>query len=261
MNAETKKLEKLLSTKLVKIRLGDIHFMESNRKVNEKHVANLRKSVLACGEFLRVLVVAVHPMTKKYVVIDGQHGYSVFNDVDRNKKIYCVVSSASTEEEIVEVMKHLNKTSMKWATANYINAYASLGNKSYNVLREALKENTLTSATLPMLMTGESRGATKVLVEGGAFQIVNENWEQHLKLVNECFETGVIPTNGSGKRAFAESLISLVMMKTYNHQNFINNLLSEDKDEFLRQTAGKDLHAILPYFKKLMRRRVLRKVA
>ena len=247
---------------VVKIPLGKIKFLSDiNRGVNDKHANKIQKSILNTGEFLSVFILAKHPTEKHYVVLDGQHRYTAFDCVDRKVLVNCIISKAKNLAEIVDVMKTLNSNSSKWILQDYINAFAGLGDKSFKALKEALKDNTLTASTLPMLMTLQGRSQTKASIENGTFTIVNPDWKKQLEQVKEILDIGIIERHGGGSRQRVQALVEFVISDDYKHERFIENLKREKPNEFHLNIMDKESGKIKAYLLEIQKRAKLKKVA
>lgn len=252
----------LKNTKVVSLPLSKIKFLSNiNREVNDKHVEKIQKGILKLGEFLGVFIVAKHPTGDYYVVLDGQHRFKAFEGVDQSLKVNCIVSKAKDLSDIVDVMKLLNSNASKWTSQNYVNAFAGLGNKSYKILKEALKDNTLTVSTLPMLMTLQSRSATKEAIESGNFMVINKDWEKNLEQIKEILNVGIIERNGGGSRQRIQGVVEFVISKEYKHERFIANLKREKLDNFQRAIQDKESGKVKAYLLEIQGRAPLKKVA
>jgi hypothetical protein len=261
----------LKASKITKLKIGELSFLKGvNREVNEKKVEKLKNKIISIGEFLGVFIVAKNPHGAGYIVLDAQHRYSVFLCLPKDMMINCIISQAKTMTEIVNVMKLLNSTNTPWNSENYINAFAGLNIASYKELKKAAIDKVLTSATLPMLLSKESRTVTRELIMDGKFIIANKNWESNLTQIKECKSLGVIPVVGNTVRIYMEALVLLVLNKDYNHDKFIFNLKKQDKNKFILETVKMEAAKVCEYYltiqngktvKKETKKTVLRKAA
>ena len=185
-----------------------------NRQVCPKHSDKCKNEIKEADEFFGAFVLARHPTKKgKYVLVDYGHRFDALKIVDRSVAPMCQIIKATNEDEIAAAMKRMNSNGKKWTILNHVNALAGLGNVHYQILKNLFEGNKLTAATLPMLLSLQSRSVTKKQIEQGTFRVVNPNWKQNLMEVEEILELEYI-AKGFNRRPLIEALVQLVKAQT-----------------------------------------------
>ena len=255
-NVEKEQLTKVLEeTNFVRIPLESIEPIPGiNRTVCLKHAEKCKNEIKDANEFYGAFLVAEHPKKEgKFVLVDYGHRFEALKFVDRNVTPMCQVIKAKTEAEIAEAMKRINSNGKKWTILNHVNALAGLGNKHYQILNNLFVNNKLTAATLPMLLSLQSRSITKKQIEKGTFRVVNPDWEKNLAEIEEIIEMD-FTAKGSNRRPFIEALVQLVSSVDYNHSIFIENLGSVGKKAFQIRIMDKESNDILKVLHKIQRK-------
>lgn len=256
-NAEQEQLTKVLEeTNFVRIPFGSIEpFPSINRTVCLKHAEKCKNEIKDANEFYGAFLVAKHPQKEgKFVIVDYGHRFdSLIKVVGKDVAPMCQIIKAETETEIAEAMKRMNSNGKKWTILNHVNALAGLGNKHYQILNNLFVNNKLTAATLPMLLSLQSRSITKKQIEKGTFRVANPNWERNLAEIEEIIELD-FTAKGSNRRPYIEALVQLVSDAEYNHSVFVENLQNVGKKAFQIRIMDKESADILKVLKKIQRK-------
>jgi hypothetical protein len=255
-NVEKEQLTKALEeTNFVRIPFESIEPIHGiNRTVCLKHAEKCKNEIKDANEFYGAFLVAKHPKTEgRFVLVDYGHRFEALKSVGRNVAPMCQIINAKTEAEIAEAMKRINSNGKKWTILNHVNALAGLGNKHYQILNNLFVNNKLTAATLPMLLSLQSRPITKKQIEKGTFRVVNPNWERNLSEVEEIIEMD-FTAKGSNRRPYIEALVQLVSNADYNHSVFVENLGSVGKKAFQIRIMDKESNDILKVLHKIQRK-------
>jgi hypothetical protein len=166
---------------------------EKNRSISEKHV-NMMAEALLKENFL------VHePITvsSDYYILDGQHRY--FAASRANVEIYYEIDPTITMKKIMDK----NAGTLHWHATDYLNYYASIGNKSYLYLKKL------------MLRYDNCSLATIFLAIGRGTNI----WDKFRK-GDFVFDFNIVEN----------SRIELLLTRTYNILNHLKEIMLENKE-------------------------------
>ena len=114
MNIITKKisfnrLEKMLEEK---------NLISFNRKIENRHVKKMTKSILQCGVLRDPVIgdISLFDKKRKYVLIDAQHLTKaiITSKFDNKKPINCKVKKYNNMSEVINDIAILNNTQKKW---------------------------------------------------------------------------------------------------------------------------------------------------
>jgi hypothetical protein len=148
MVQEADKGGKVKVTKRAKTKNYDIFkMMEGNRVYNEKHAMKLSKSIQE-NNMLDACPVVCVKIDNKLGVIDGQHRVGACKILDIPVS-YIVVDDVAAED-----IARLNRDQKGWATNDYMNHYAKIGNSEYKILKSFVASSKLPVAISSGLMTG-----------------------------------------------------------------------------------------------------------
>lgn len=101
------------------------NFMDNNREVNEKQVANMTQEFEEKQQEVPVVT------SKDFTISDGQHRHRALEALE--KPVRFIVSPTKPEE----IMLSVNNTQKSWKYFDYMTMHAKNGNKDYSFLLEA----------------------------------------------------------------------------------------------------------------------------
>lgn len=153
--------------------------------------------------------------TDKLYIIDGQNRFLAARFL--NLPITATILEIDTTKEyLVKLIATLNSTGKQWATEDYINAYAALGNSSYVGLINLVKEcKKLSIGMIARVVTCKSTGNLRK----GIFILTDETVNA-VKNMNNLLHK--IPKQ---KVSDIEVLFKIVSNKTFDSDIFITNYI------------------------------------
>lgn len=131
--------------------------IKGNRTLIAGHVAKLTTSILQKNMLPQNPII----VNEKFEVIDGQHRLEVArnNELD----IYYIVVPGARLEEIIA----LNSNNRVWTSMDYINSYASQGDRDFLWLKEFIEEYGInTTQALTFLFGSEGTGPRTAIRRG-----------------------------------------------------------------------------------------------
>lgn len=149
----------------------EFHYFPFNRGRNKKHVMELVTSMNKHGVLSFVTVVetsCIDGVFKKWVA-DGQHRLEAFKY--RGDPVLYTITTANSKKEIVRLIADLNKSSRRWVTKDFLNAWESLEIEDYKILKETLENTRLPITLLFEVFTGMERKAATSAFQKGEFEI------------------------------------------------------------------------------------------
>lgn len=172
-----------------------------NRTIIPGHVAKLTSSILQKNMLPQNPII----VNERFEVIDGQHRLEVAknNELD---VFYIVVPGARVEEVIA-----LNSNNRVWNSMDYINSYASQGNKNFLWLKQFIENyNISTTQALTFLFGSEGTGP-RTAVRTGRLTLTDEQKEVGEKRADALWEIRpFIVRSGFIPRAFLLELVNVV---------------------------------------------------
>ena len=199
---------------------GEFHLLPFNRKTNKRHVMELVDSMDKHGVLTFIVVVStscIDGKLKKWVV-DGQNRLEALQL--RKVPVLYTETAASTKKEIVRLIADLNKTSRRWVTKDFLNAWHSLQIEDYNILKSAIEGTKLPLTLLFEIFTGLDKKAATFLFQKGEFEIRdNAKSQKYIEYLIEIRK--YIPRSRDILAAFV-----LFFNRTYNydHKKMISSL-------------------------------------
>ena len=200
---------------------ADFSFLDSNRKLNEKHVQALVKS-LEEHDLLEDNPIIV---TQDLVVLDGQHRLEAAMRL--GLPIYYKISTKMGEGDIAI----FNSTSSDWKLQNYLEFYVNKGLPAYVTLQNFCQEHGLLPYNGIGLMNGNSAqpgGKEVKSFERGEFSITDrEHAEKIINYINDFSE--IMPYSKS--KAFMNALVRISRLPFYNHEEMLRKS-KQQRDRF-----------------------------
>ncbi len=152
---------------------NDFNFLYFNRKVETRHVSEIVESVKRHGiiSFVTVVITDCIDGTKQMYIVDGQHRFEAFRSL--GLPILYTVVEASDKKEIVRLIADLNKTSRRWSTRNFMEAWSSLKIDDYTQINTALTETKLPITLILEIFSEKDRSFATKMFQDGDFEIIN----------------------------------------------------------------------------------------
>ena len=117
------RLEKMLEEK---------NLISFNRKIENRHVKKMTKSILQCGVLRDPVIgdISLFDKKRKYVLIDAQHLTKaiITSKFDNKKPINCKVKKYNNMSEVINDIAILNNTQKKWNDNNFLLGWYNYGN-------------------------------------------------------------------------------------------------------------------------------------
>lgn len=146
------------------------NFERTNRDIGS--LKKLREVANTVGFLTPILV------NQQFVIIDGQHRFSVSRDLKIPIK-YIIVENAGTDEII-----SLNTTNVQWALLDFIQLYAKEGNEDYQNLLDLYKHRIMPISTMvtTAMNIKASSGTTTRRAKEGKFKF--HNYLEYLNFID-----------------------------------------------------------------------------
>ena len=188
---------------------------ESNRSVKKRVVKKLVESFQTTKGMLTSKPILVN---KNLYVLDGQHR------LEACKELGIPVHYTVVNDDVKQIPIY-NTYQEKWDMTDFVEHYASKGNKNYKKLLE-IKEKTGVSIAGILEMTGSSTGGYgNEFIKKGAF-IFERDVEQAVKEVNEVMELCFVVL---GKRIIKTKIIRAVRFLKRIRAFDVNKLIEKIK--------------------------------
>lgn len=175
--------------------------IKGNRNLIPGHVAKLTTSILQKNMLPQNPIIT----NEKFEVIDGQHRLEVArnNDLD----IYYIVVPGARLEEIIA----LNSNNRIWNSMDYINSYASQGDRDFLWLKEFIEEYSInTTQALTFLFGSEGQGP-RTAIRRGKLNFSDEQKEHAQARADVLWEVRpFMVRSGFVPRAFILELVKAV---------------------------------------------------
>mgnify|MGYP001569443450 FL=1 len=152
--------------------------IKGNRILIPGHVARLTTSILQKNMLPQNPII----VNEKFEVIDGQHRLEVArnNDLDI---FYIVVPGARFEEIIV-----LNSNNKVWNSTDYINSYASQGDKDFLWIKEFIENYAISVTQALMFLFGSEGTAPRTALRRGRLTLSQEQKDMAEKRADVLWE-------------------------------------------------------------------------
>jgi len=210
---------------------NEFHFLPFNRKVTKKHVMELVVSMDRHGvtSFPTIVITNCIDGTLRKWIVDGQNRFEALKYGSR--PILYTVTTANSKKEIVRLIADLNKTSRRWVTRNFLEAWYSLDIEDYNVLKNSLERTKLPITLLFEIFTNQDRKSATVSFQNGEFEISDK--EKSLLFIEHILSIKkYVPKTREIFAAFVEFFRQ--KGNDYNHQHMIGRLISyKDRNVFV----------------------------
>lgn len=186
--------------------------IEGNRNINKANVNRLIKSME--DELLQVPII----VNEKYEIIDGQHRFFACQKT-KNPIYFIIVRGYSLSQ-----VHRLNAISKKWDFKDYLDAYANMGIKDYEVARAFVEKYGFGSSESLAMLLGYSNlagGDDKIKFNNCKFKVKSiENAE---KVANKLTKLKHFYT-GYKRRSFVAAMLYMLNHPSFDFEVFLSKL-------------------------------------
>lgn len=198
-------------------------FKKENRKINHRHVEELKASILEHGYLSCNPIIA----NANGEIIDGQHRYVACQELGIDPFIITINDIPD------ELMVDLNKTQRCWGIPDFINFYAKKGISEYMLLKNFVIETKLAITPALMILTnGKTIKFDKIksgILEIG-FEAESSEYE-HCLFIADCInKTARFLRLPHGNKSLTEAIIVLSKIEGFDIEYLIDKL-SRYRDE------------------------------
>lgn len=215
-----------------------VNFMPiGNRAIDYKKVNNIKMSMQEYGIVTGITLIQTSLFTGKnaYYGVDGQHRYEAARALNRLNElpVYIVPKKFKTIKDIVQFVARLNSTQTPWHLLNYINAYASIGNKHYVKLLEKVNLFGLGCSILGIIYGGANTTVSARMIKDGSFVIIDEAKGDTIANILQDLIPIIGKVNASIINAFSVAFYEWYSsIKKYNHKKFMQ-FLNKNREKLL----------------------------
>lgn len=205
------------------ISYASFEFGNLNRRICESNLKKKKKSIEEFGLLSRLTVTN---RNGKLFLIDGQHRFIVLKELGipitesmLDRKDY------QGEEWLIKLMSEMNGQILKWKGMNYVETYASAGNKTYQNIMDFCTtfSDFAITAYIPLLTIGNAKGSkcTKHYLERGEFEV--GSWKLTTDVTNALMDISEY-TDQYKHFQFVKAFCRIYKHPDYQHQHFISQL-------------------------------------
>ena len=228
-------------------RVKDLGLNQDNRKINENHVAKIKKGFAENLEYLSPIIVNI----KTNHIVDGQHRHKAFIELcnsgtlDKDKATLPIRIINVDEDTEKQLIIDMNTKSKNWQQKDFVECYSKTDNQ-YQRLVDWSKEHSITSSMgrdmqederplsfryAAAIITGRN---CSTLIKEGRFAATDEQWENADEMFSDI--TSIIDHKELElKGAYIESLaIAWHKNKEKIEKDF------DDLDDFFHMLAHSD---------------------
>ena len=216
-------------TKLLKV--SDLKIIPFNRSIIMSIVAKLLNSVKQNGVLRKPVIVKTVLFGNKisYYIIDGQHLIAALIRADI-KDVDCIIVESENTAEIVDMMATLNNVGTPWKLGDYVNAYCSLNNDSYSILRSH-KLSTGFNYSVSAKILGNSSSSE---IKNGGFKSICQDTD---KLTEHLIDICAFLKTDNAK--FMKAFINFFRTtKDYNHKKLMRAVAQNKKNLVIVHDEG-----------------------
>jgi len=208
----------LKNIKLVKYTTGkDLKVLPFNREFHVRKV--LQESMHKYGFIHPILVIQTDIITgeKESYVVDGQHRMATALSMDIPFYANVLDLKFKSVPKLVNFVSTLNSTQKRWATMDYVKAYAMLGYADYVQAVSVKSRTRYTIDTICRLLHSRSSNKnTLYIVKDGNFRInLLEETKETLKLASKLDKYEIVTSR------ILEALHNVMAYKEFNEAAFI----------------------------------------
>jgi len=204
--------------------------LKGNRELKKFLINKIERSIME-GNMLHSNPIIVN---EKFEVIDGQHRLAV---AERNElDIYYIIVPGITLNETVA----LNTASSGWGVRDYINSYASRGNKNYRLLQEFCERYGIAPTVAAKLMSDgriEQGGGTSKLIKSGDFRA--NRYDETVKFADDFLTIKRHLPRFAGTRNFIAALKEF-LDRDYVSSDKLEKSVAKYKNNMERQDSVAD---------------------
>lgn len=189
-------------------------FRDDNRKVQRKHVNELKESIKAHGYLKHSPIV----LSEDGEIIDGQHRYIACCELG------ITPPTITLRGDNAKLMVDLNRSQKAWGVDDFVNFYAKAGKWSFQILQEFCKKTKL--ATTPALIVLMGKFTTFDVIRTGDLKL-DLDVKQLASKYAIAEDIGVIARLfglHKGNKAMTEAYTSLIEIEGFEREYFLHKL-------------------------------------
>lgn len=217
----------------------DFHFLQENRGIIPKKIAELRQSIEQYGNLRLVIVVELEG---KLYIADGQHLFTALMLMGR--PIFYKVIEIKDKRELIGLITKLNSTSTPWKLIDYVTCWANFGLKDYKFLKSYIDLYDYGTSEMAAIISGHnSAGQAVSKIKSGNFKALlpKEEIDQLISYTEDVIK--FLPDISRFQRAHL--VISFVkyyrLKKNYDHTKTLR-LIRENLNTFKVFTEVKEFY-------------------
>lgn len=183
-----------------------------NRKINELHLARLKKSIMSNYLFTVIIV------NENYEIIDGQHRFEAIKQLDLELN-YIICNGYGLKE-----VQIFNQNSKTWNMDDYLDGYCRLEYPEYLKYREFKSKYNFSHTETICILNETSNminAEAKKIFGRGLFKIKNLNKATYI--ADSLTEIGKY-YNGYNRRPFVFAIMKLINNDKFDISEFIRKL-------------------------------------
>jgi len=191
--------------------------MEGNRSVNPERVKKLVKSIQRKNMLAQYPIVVSKNCDGRFYIVDGQGRYHAAMAL--GLPIHFVEAKNITIEDVAIT----NSAQRKWTPKDYIDSFASLGNKEYVTLSEFIKEFGFPPTTAASLLSGalwSNGGGESIGVTDGTFTVKDEAFAR--RVASALTSLHSFPQYK--ERCFVIAIARLMQSRKFSFSRFVSKL-------------------------------------
>ena len=209
------------------------YFAPENRPIYDKHVQNLKQSILENGYMKEVPIQLVRaPDGKGFIVTDGQHRLAACKAL--GVEVYYQVREFESESAKSAAIRVVNAYSKAWRDEDYLAHFCMLGNPHYKRLQSFMSEFDLGISSAISILSGanNAHSAKSGTLTRHAYRVGNlqftkaaeEKARITMSLVNSIrnYHERLIPMRRQA--AFVTALIIMVTSEHYDEDRMLANM-------------------------------------
>lgn len=193
------------------INYDQFKFIKGNRELNQRHLTQLTLSILE-DNLLSVNPILVNADLE---VIDGQHRLEVAR-ANKLEIYYIIMPNAGVNE-----VRQLNTFTRVWKMLDYVESYATQGNKQYQKLLKLMEEYSISATTAISFIYQSRSHATKNGIGGSSFILnlirlgkldpTEKQWVQAEELGDLLYtlRSYLLIKGNSASRGFTEAVMTI----------------------------------------------------
>lgn len=188
--------------------------ISGNRLKNKLHLKRLKSSIER-GYLMTIIIV-----NENYEIIDGQHRFNILKEL--NYPIYYTIVTGYGLNEV----HRLNEITKNWSIADYINGYAELGYKDYQMLIELSERYKIGTSNISQLLADRTVGSgvelkTTSMLKTGQYTI--STYDSALEIL-DYIEVLADYYKGARRRGFIGAIAKVLKNKNFDKSEFVQKI-------------------------------------